>query len=473
MKLTDRIKYLFLGDKMKRDLSNRDVYSYTEAELWYIGDEVLLSDFYKNNAGYGTGTIDPKYAYFYKNADNQIRIIHSGLPKLISHTMARVLMSGGLEFKVYQKEKELEADSELLEAIFKDNKVRDLMKRSVVAKSWGGKVAWKLSVKSDLSNYPIIEKYDAEEFECVYERERLQAIIFKTIYKLDKEEYILHEEYGLGYIHYSLFIKRGDKYEPVDLGYLPMTENLADMSFNQKIILAGVFQGKSDYDGLISEFDALDEAWSQFFDEIRMARTNTYIPEVLVGNRKFDPFRTRYQVTEMDNRENGQNTITHVQPDIRSEEYSKTIKVLVSNILTSVGLSPFSLGIDDSVGANASGDSLEKREEATLRTRKEMAEEWQEFLQEMCDKLLYCYYRFVSGKTNYSLKGETYVTFGDYMTPSKEAIADFNIKLVEANIIDTEKALDDIYGDELSEEEKTRILANTGSLTVTVPETLE
>ena len=35
----------------------------------------------------------------------------------------------------------------------------------------------------------------------------------------------------------------------------------------------------------------------------------------------------------------------------------------------------------------------------------------------------------------------------------------------DADIIDTEKAIDEIFGDEITEEEKTRILANLGNIT--------
>lgn len=470
MKLSDivnNVRTFFTGDReMNRDLSNREVYRITEFELWNIGDEVLLSDFYKENAGYGASTIDPKYSYFYKNAKDDIRIVHSGLPNLISSSMARILLSSGVKFKAYDGDNVDEQDTELLNDIYKDNKIKKLLKRSVIAKSWGGKIAWKLSVDKELSQYPIIEKYDAEEFECEWERDRLQKIIFFQHYKVDNEQFILHEEYGKGYISYRLYIKRNKGIEPVDLGYIEATSHLEDITFNEPIILAGVLDGRSDYDGLISEFDALDEAWSQWLDEIRTARTNTYIPEVLASDRQFDRFRTRYQVISSDITENGENKITHIQPDIRSEEYKNTIMNLVSNILVSVGLSPFSIGIDDMIGANASGESLVQRESSTLRTRKDAIEEWQEFLDEMSEKALYVYYRFIKGvaKTKYDYEVE--VKFGEYLKPNKEDIAEFNKGLVEAGIIDTEKALNDIYGDELDEEEKTRILANTGMLTL-------
>ena len=76
---------------------------------------------------------------------------------------------------------------------------------------------------------------------------------------------------------------------------------------------------KSDYDGIISEFDSLDEAWSQLMDEIRLGRSEVYVPEMLLTNRTFNKFRKNYAVLGSDIRENGTNKIEHIQPDIRPE----------------------------------------------------------------------------------------------------------------------------------------------------------
>ena len=63
-------------------------------------------------------------------------------------------------------------------------------------------------------------------------------------------------------------------------------------------------------------------------------------------------------------------------------------------------------------------------------------------------------------KKDYEIK----VDFGDYITPSRDEIINQVKTMIDGNIIDTEKALEEIYG-ELNEDEKIRILANTGNVT--------
>jgi hypothetical protein len=90
-----------------------------------------------------------------------------------------------------------------------------------------------------------------------------------------------------------------------------------------------------------------------------------------------------------------------------------------------------------------------------------MIKGWEEFLEEMFDTLLYAYAVF--NKKTYK-EQDIKVSFGDYISPSRsEIIADTKI-LKDAEIIDGEKALDEVYGDELDEEEKLRILANLGNV---------
>ena len=158
-------------------------------------------------------------------------------------------------------------------------------------------------------------------------------------------------------------------------------------------------------------------------------------------------------------RENGTNKIEHIQPDIRPEAYQTTINVITNNILLDVGLSPFTVGIDDGIGANSSGEALTKREASSLRTREEMVKSWEPFLEEFFNLLLKANDVFnKKASQEYEIK----VDFGDYITPSREEIITQVKTMIDGNIIDTEKALEEIYG-ELNEDEKIRILANTGN----------
>jgi hypothetical protein len=177
-----------------------------------------------------------------------------------------------------------------------------------------------------------------------------------------------------------------------------------------------------------------------------------------MDNKQFNAFKKKYVVTGTDVRETAKSEITHNQPQIRTEEYTKAINAITNNILAGFGLSPITVGIDEGIGASVSGEGIARREVVSLRTRKNMIDTWEEFLQKLFLLLLN-----VQGID----KKEMYVDvkFGEYITPSRKEVIEEVKMLIDANIIDNEKALDDVYGDDLSEEDKVRILANNGNVT--------
>jgi hypothetical protein len=455
-------QFMNRGENMPKRADEREKFKLKENYLWFLGQEDLLADFYQTRSII-TNLIDVRAEYYYSNASNNIRIVHSGLPNLISNSKAKLLLGGGIEYYV-EKSNDIEdkPNTELLEAIYEDNKLGSIIKNSVLVESWGKTFAWKISNDETVSDYPIVELYKPFSFETVTNRGRLQKVIFKNEYEKNNTKYELQEDYGYGYVDYFLYQKTENGMIPVELTELEETAELQRVTFNKKFLLAGVKElDKTDYDGLISEFDALDEAWSQLMDEIRLGRSETYIPDVLTDHKQFNKFRKNFVELGTDERENGKNEIKHIQPEIRSEQYSATISLLTNNILISVGLSPFTVGINDNIGANVSGATLDKMEMASLRTREDMTEAWEDYLEELFDKLLFAYALF-NGKTYKQL--DISVSFGDYISPTRaEAIANAKI-LVDSSIIDAEKALEEVYGDDLSEEEKLRILAYVGSV---------
>lgn len=484
MKLKDRIgagisnflypyiqnEYRMKGDYMKMSM-NREKYLLNEKYLWFLGCEDLLADFYQTRKS-DYSVIDTRSEYYYSNVGSNIRVIHSGLPSLISYSKARLLMSGGLEYGVYKgKDKEDKKTTETLKLIYNDNKLDGIIKNSVVTESWGKQFAWKISFDKEISEYPIVELYKPQDYKCVYKKGRLQEIIFFNYYDKNGTDYRLEETYGKGYIKYELYQCNKDGNEVlIALTELEETAELEDVEWNEKTMIAGAKEiVKSDYDGIISEFDALDETWSQLMDEIRLARSEVYIPEMLLTNRTFNKFRKNYAQLGNDERESGKNAIEHIQPNIRTDEYGKAIDKITSNCLVDVGLDPFTVGIDSGIGANASGENLTKREASSLRTRGEMIDEWEPFLEEFFLTLLFANLLFNNGNFNKiaKLDDSLYinVSFGDYISPTRKDLIEETKMMKEADIIDTEKAIDEIFGDEITEEEKLRILANLGNIT--------
>ena len=452
-----RNDYLRRGEFMRSNIDYEE-YQLLEKYVWFLGKEDLIADFYKTRQC-NYLIYNPRDRYYYSQAGNDIRYVHSGMPSLISYSKARLLMTGDMKYQVVRKNSERKTETKTLEAICKDNKINDIIKRGIITESWGQRFAYKLSYDPEVSEYPIIEVYNPLEYKTVYKRNRLQKIIF--INKYYDGEYELEEEYGKGYIDYYLYHVVDGTRIPTELSALEETKDLERIDFKDKTLMLAMEKktDKSDYDGIISEFDSLDEAWSQLMDEIRLGRSEVYVPEMLLTNKTFNKFRKNYAVLGSDMRENGTNKIEHIQPDIRPEAYQTTINVITNNILLDVGLSPFTVGIDDGIGANSSGDALAKREATSLRTRDEMVKSWEPFLEEFFNLLLKANDVF---NKKASQEYEIEVNFGDYITPSRDEIINQVKTMIDGNIIDTEKALEEIYG-ELDEDEKIRILANTGN----------
>lgn len=451
--------YLRRGEYMRSNMDYEE-YCLLEKYIWFLGKEDLIKDFYKTRQC-NYLIYNPREQYYYSQGGNDIRYVHSGMPSLISYSKARLLMTGNFQYQVVRNGKERKIETKLLDDICQDNKINDIIKKGIITESWGQRFAYKLSYDPDVSEYPIIEVYNPLEYKTVYKRDRLQKLIF--INKYYDGEYELEEEYGKGYIDYYLYHVVDGTRIPTELSTLDETKDLERVDFKDKTLMLAMEKkiDKSDYDGIISEFDSLDEAWSQLMDEIRLGRSEVYVPEMLLTNKTFNKFRKNYAVLGSDMRENGTNKIEHVQPDIRPEAYQTTINVITNNILLDVGLSPFTLGIDDGIGANSSGESLTKREASSLRTRDEMVKSWEPFLEEFFNLLLKANDVFnKKASQDYEIK----VDFGDYIIPSREEIINQVKTMIDGNIIDTEKALEEIYG-ELNEDEKIRILANTGNVT--------
>ena len=176
----------------------------------------------------------------------------------------------------------------LWDEIAKDNVFPKKMEKALKETLYIGDGAFKITVDTKISEYPILEWYSGERVEFVRQRDRIREVIFKTPYKARGKTYVLNERYGFGYIINELYLDG----KLVDLKVIAETENAHNWSFDEQVILAVPFQiyesskyegrGGSIFDGKLDSFDAFDEAWSQWMDALRHNRTKEYIPENLL-----------------------------------------------------------------------------------------------------------------------------------------------------------------------------------------------
>ena len=414
--------------------------------IWYRGDGNELEQMYMQNPEYADKT---KFWASKCSAGMEMRKIHTGLPSLIVRTLSSIVIADMNDFE-FDNEKQ----ASLWEEIEKDNKFRKKFEKSLKETLYIGDGAYKITIDTDVSQYPIIEWYPGEHVEYEHNRGRLKEVIFKTAYKHNGQCYVLHEHYGYGYIKNHLY--KGD--EEIPLTAIAETGNIKDITFDRSVILAvplmvyenTKFEGRggSIFDGKLDSFDAFDEAWSQWMDALRAGRTNKYIPDCLVPHDPNtgkvippNPFDNRYFSADGDMREGQKNQIETVQPAIPHESYAASYCTALDLCLQGL-ISPSTLGIDVKKLDNA--EAQREKEKATLYTRNAIIEALQETLPDLVSSCINAY-KILNSESPEEVKVK--VTFGEYANPSFESQVETISKAKQGGIMSTEASIDELYGD--------------------------
>lgn len=421
--------------------------------IWYRGDSYELDQFYHS---IDRGSDGIKFWGANQTTGREMRKIHTGLPSIIADRLTDIIMNdlNQVEFKE-------DADKDTWNEIEKDNSFEDVLKGAVTHTMTLGDGAFKISLDSDISKYPIIEFYEADNVEYTINRGRIREIIFTTQYTHDKKHYFLKETYGYGYIYYTLY--DGDKEVP--LNRVPVLANLKPIKFDKTVILAHQLKftnsskykgrGQSIFDKKTDDFDALDEAWSQWMDALRSGRSKEYIPESIVPRNpetgaliKPNAFDNRFIISGDGLSEDSKNEIKVIQPSIPHESYLATYITALDLCLQGL-ISPSTLGIDMKKLDNA--DAQREKEKATLYTRGNIVDVLQKQLPLLVDKIFKC----ISILNKQTLK-ETVCTvnFGEYANPSFESQVETVGKGKQNGIMSIEASVEELYGDTKDEEWK-------------------
>ncbi|MCI9101215.1 MAG: capsid protein [Lachnospiraceae bacterium] len=433
--------------------------------IWYRGDGNELEQMYQQNPEYADKT---KFWASRCTPGMDMRKIHTGLPALMVRTISSIVMADMNDFEF-----EKDTQRQLWEEIAKDNKFRKEFSRSLKEMLFIGDGAYKITIDTEISQYPLLEWIPGERIEYVRHRGRLKEVVFKTPYTVRTQQYVLHEHYGYGYIRNHLY--RGE--HEVPLNSIDATKNTGDAAFDESLLLAVPIQiyesskfegrGGSIFDGKLDSFDALDEAWSQWMDALRAGRTKTYIPECLVPHDpatgklvKPNPFDNRYFAADGDMREGQKNEISTQQPAIPHDSYLATYVTALDLCLQGI-LSPSTLGIDVKKLDNA--EAQREKEKATLYTRNTVIEALQETLPELVSACINAYH-LLHQEALEEIKAS--IPFGEYANPSFESQVETVSKGRQGGIMSIEASVEELYGDSKEEawkqEEVERLRAEQG-----------
>ena len=454
------IKYLNVQPASQSSINIQEAYTYEtnliRNKLWYRGEAYEIEQFFKNISS------DPvNKARFWSAVPSEnlsVRKIHSGLPAMIVDRLSDIIVAD-----IDSIELENEEESNIWEEIRKDNKFDEMIGDVISKVLVSGDGAFKISIDSEVSKYPILEFFDGSMVEYESNRGRLKEIKFITYYnKLNYKRYKLVEIYGKGYVRYKLY---DEKENEVNLSVIEETSNLVDVTFDGDFIMAVPLaffksvkfegRGKSLLDNKSDSFDALDEVISQWIDAIRDGRVQKYIPEDLISRNpntgellKPNSFDNKFIAVGTSLAENANNQIDMKQADINYlayiESYANAIDMCLQGII-----SPSTLGIDLKKTDNA--EAQREKEKTTLYTRNKMVDTLTEVIPHLVEIIL---------KTNDVLNKETpgeyevSISFGEYASPSFDTVVEIVGKAKSYGIMSIEKVVDELYGDTMTDEEK-------------------
>lgn len=482
------IKYLNVQPATQNSITIREAYTYEtnliRNRLWYRGEAYELEQFFKNISS------DPvNKARFWSAVPSQdlsIRKIHSGIPAMIADTLSNIVVSDIDSIEVVNDEGTTDENiNEIWEEIRKDNSFDDDIGDFITSALICGDGAFKISIDTNISQYPILEFYEGGRVEYVTNRGRLQEIKFFTMYSANNKKYKLVETYGKGYVKYQLLDNRDIE---VPLNTIPDTSELQGVIYNNDFIMAVPLKffkspkwegrGKSIFDSKSDAFDALDEVISQWIDAIRDGRVQKYIPEDLIPRNpntgellKPNPFDNKFIAIGTSLAENATNQIDMKQATINYEAYVESYANALDMCLQGI-ISPSTLGIDLKKTDNA--EAQREKEKTTLYTRNKIVDTLTEVIPALVNVLL---------KTNDVLNNRTAgeyevtIAFGEYASPSFDTVVETVGKAKSYGIMSIEQCIEEMYGDTWTDEEKEeevqRIKEQNGMLEAEEPKTID
>ena len=434
--------------------------------LWYRGDANELEQFWKETPR------DADRHRFWSAVPivgREIEKIHVGLPSLIVDMLTDIVITDLQQINAGEG-----APAEAWEEIADENNLYHLLTDACRDALVIGDGAFKISLDSEISKLPIIEFWDGEHVEFKYKRGRLVAVKFYSVWN----DYTLVEKYEKGKI--SAKLKKGnEEYTPAQLG-MEFDEITWDgdymLAVPLKFFPSKKYEGRggSIFDAKSENFDALDEAWSQWVDALRKARTKEYIPESLLPRNpetgeviKPSAFDNSYYKTEGTMAEGVANKIEVVQPDIRHDGYLATYVNALDLCLMGL-ISPSTLGIDVKKLDNA--EAQREKEKATLYTRNKMITVLQEVLPKLVEA---CVNAWQTSNGMPLSDVDANIEFGEYANPSFESVVETVGKAKMQGIMSIEACVEELYGDtrdnEWKAEEVARLKAEQGQMSVEAP----
>lgn len=432
-------------------LKDHDAYCF-ENDLWYRGEANELQQFYRQ---FPDGVGNNSFWGAQSSKGMKMKKLHTGLPALTVDVLTDICTDDLYKIELSSRQDEWDKISE-------ENDFKQLISAAVRDTLIFGDGAFKLSADESVSEYPIIEFVPGNRVDFEYTRGRLTAVTFKSEIEKKSHLYELKERYSKDTITYSLErdskevdIKAFDENgEFVDVTHFAEVIPAVQMKFRSSRKYLG--RGKSVFDGKISDYDAFDEAFSQWMLALRKGQIKTYIPTDFLPRdprtgeiRKYNDFDNDFISIESSMSEGDKKQITTTQGSIQHEALLATYCTALDLCLQGV-ISPSTLGIDVKKLDNA--EAQREKEKTTLYTRNRVVNVLNDVIPQLINATLKFYDTMRSKKAGEDV--DVTVTFGGYANPSFEANVETVGKAAQFGIMSCETQVEELYGDTKDEKWK-------------------
>ena len=160
-------------------------------------------------------------------------------------------------------------------------------------------------------------------------------------------------------------------------------------------IFRGTSLGRSDYDGVEAQMDALDEAATSLMRDLRLARARLIVPQEMLETTgsgqpaKFDLDQEVWEAAPAGVPSFGNdNLITPSQFAIRADDHLKVIKSKLEQIIAAAGYSNASFGLEMPRNVPQTATEIVNRERQSFLTRGKKITYWTPPLEEIMETLL-------------------------------------------------------------------------------------
>lgn len=451
-------------------------YRAREYKAWASGNPDNLLTFYKHTIEPSVYSINRLMFWSWVGGIN-VPKMHYPSTEIILNYIRGIVFSGDVKIEPTKKgasETDIESMTERIEAMKKDINFDDFVANGSTYETYSGSLGFKFVIDTEVHDKPIIELYPKERLEVITKYGKTQQIIFKDEYYRQNKLYTLLSIYGKGYIDYKLY---RDKKE-VNLSELEETKNLQRFEFNPKIILATWKKNKpvssefselpyggSDFEGGTDIFHSIDEIFSTMMLYIRRNRPIMGVDESLLpvnenGSQTITPREFQFDMIKFRNNDTNKDKIYRDNPEIKTESYLTSIKDLMLSIYQKIGMSYVTVS-DSGIGANASGDSIDKREKSTTTMRDTKIKGWVHTLDEVTRIYLICEDLIENHIITRDYKDWDFLAvFPEYNGQTFSERLDDIVKAKNIGIMDTKTAVERVYGEDYDDETKKKIVLN-------------